>query len=250
MTSADQSIPLFDVIEIEVNSRCNRSCHYCPVSILPVSGPSLMPDAIFARIIESLERVGFAGRVSYHRYSEPLLRKDLENLVGSVTKRLPAAEQVLYTNGDLLSDMRYARLCEAGISQFIVTRHDGTPIPSRPRQVILYPSDLVFTNRGGLLEQEEKALALPCLAPSEMLIVSIRGDILLCYEDSRSENLMGNVMLADLEEIWFSPRFVELRHLLSLGKRSRAGKLCSVCNNHAHTSPGRSRFMETRRGIF
>jgi len=54
MTVTGPSKPLFDVVEIEVNSRCNRSCHYCPVSVLPVSGQARMSRTVFTVLIDNL----------------------------------------------------------------------------------------------------------------------------------------------------------------------------------------------------
>jgi GTP 3',8-cyclase len=241
---------LFEVVEIEVNSRCNRSCVYCPVSFLRPNSQRTMAAEVFATLLDNLARLEFAGRISYHRYSEPLLRLDLEDLVALVSHRLPFAKQVLYTNGDLLSRTRYETLCRAGVNQFIVTRHDGTPIQQRPRQIVLYPTDLLLTNRGGSLGHLARALTEPCMAPTEMLIVALNGDVLLCYEDSRAENVMGNILTADLRAIWQSERFAKARYLLAAGRRAQAGSLCAHCDNRAHVVEGQSRFMETRRGTF
>lgn len=241
---------LFEVVEIEVNSRCNRSCAYCPVSFMRPNSQRTMSAEVFATLLDSLARLEFAGRISYHRYSEPLLRRDLEDLVALVFHRLPLAKQVLYTNGDLLSPKRYEALCKAGVHQFIVTRHDGTAIQQRPLQVVLYPTDLLLTNRGGSLGHLTSALTEPCMAPAEMLIVALNGDVLLCYEDARAENVMGNILAADVGEIWQSERFVKARYLLAAGRRSQAGSLCSNCDNRAHVVAGRSSFMETHRGTF
>src|SRR5262249_25939782 len=95
----------FHFVEVEVNSRCNRSCQYCPVSILPEPDvPKLMSDAVFERLLPELERIDYAGRPSYRLFGEPLLRRDLERLVKSATAAVPKAKQILYTNGDFLTD--------------------------------------------------------------------------------------------------------------------------------------------------
>src|SRR5687767_13566064 len=91
-------------VEIEVNSRCNRKCWYCPVSILPPpDGPKFMADDVFVRLHEELQAIDYSGRISYHLYSEPLLRRDLARLVALSKSMLAASWQVLFTNGDLLT---------------------------------------------------------------------------------------------------------------------------------------------------
>ena len=80
----------FRFVEVEVNSRCNRKCQYCPNFILPEPDvPKLMSDAVFERLLAELQRIDYAGRLSYHLFSEPLLRRDLERLVKSASAALP-----------------------------------------------------------------------------------------------------------------------------------------------------------------
>jgi 2-deoxy-scyllo-inosamine dehydrogenase (SAM-dependent) len=233
------ALPL--VAEIEINTRCNRRCHYCPVSkIPPPPGPQMMPQSLFEKIIVDLREFDFDGRLSYHLYNEPLLRKDLDRLVRYVAERLPKARQVLYTNGDLLTDERHAALMESGLGSIVVTRHDSDPFPERPHQLVLTPSDLDITNRGGIIYDIPAPLDLTCRAPEEILVISATGDILLCYEDALRENTIGNVRSQSILSIWTSERFVEIRRGLADGRREIA--ICRRCSNRAHIEPGSSWF--------
>jgi GTP 3',8-cyclase len=229
----------FSVVEMEVNARCNRRCSYCPVSILPVlKSDQFMNEALFDRIVSELERINFRGNLSYHLFNEPLLRRDLETLVATVAARLPDVFQILFTNGDLLLDKRYASLKNAGIDHFIVTRHGYELMPERPDQTVQFPTDLVLVNRGGLLGIPEETLPLPCYAPTDMLIITVDGDVLLCCDDAERNHVMGNISFQSLEEIWFSPRFVHLRGLLQEGNRREASEICRRCNNREYFGPG------------
>jgi cyclic pyranopterin phosphate synthase len=222
----------FTVVEMEVNSRCNRKCHYCPVSRFPPPEvPEFMSGEVFHKIIKALAGMNYSGRLSYHLYSEPLLRSDLEKLTKIVRDTVPRCYQVLFTNGILLTEKRYKSLINAGINHFIVTVHDCNEYPQRSSQSILYPSDLILNNRGGTLSDLEKPLSIPCFAPSEMLIITVTGDVILCCNDAQRKNIMGNVMEKSLEEIWFSPRFMEIRELLEKGNRGKATGICKICND-------------------
>jgi len=201
-----------------------------------------MSHSVFGRIIEQLSECSFSGRLSYHLYNEPLLRRDLEVLVAHADAALPDAYQVIYTNGDLLSEARYARLVEAGMDHIIVTRHDGGNFPERPRQTVLRPNDLQITNRGGYIFDISNPLRHSCYAPSEMLIVAYNGDVLACYEDARREHIMGSLVEQTLAEVWTGERFATLRRSLETGDRSGAAAICKRCSNCAHTVPGRTLF--------
>jgi 2-deoxy-scyllo-inosamine dehydrogenase (SAM-dependent) len=209
------------------------------VSVLPTpKSDRFMNEALFDRILAELKRIGFRGNLSYHLFNEPLLHRDLETLVTKVTASLPDVFQLLFTNGDHLSDKRYASLKKAGIDHFIVTRHGFEPMPERPDQTVQFPSDLVLVNRGGLLGASEETLTMPCYAPTDMLIITVDGDVLLCCDDAERGHVMGNISAQDLEDIWFSPHFVRLRGLLQEGNRRKASDICRQCNNREYFGPG------------
>lgn len=232
-------------VDIEVNSTCNRKCSYCPVSILPPPKvPIYMNNDLFDKVIAELFRINFAGIFSYHFYNEPLLRNDLEKLIVRVSDKLPKAFLVLYTNGDALSNARYKSLCDAGIDHFIVTRHAQTPIVTRPKQKVLYPDDLKISNRGGTLSKLEKPLTVPCYSPSERLIVSITGDILLCCNDPRRTQVMGNIGKQALEEIWLAEKFTRIRELLKSGNRTEAPPICKYCDDTEFFAPGEDHYKD------
>lgn len=232
-------------VEIEVNSRCNRSCWYCPVAVLPPPPtPKFMADDVFVRLHEELRTLNYAGRISYHFLSEPLLRKDLSRLISLSKSMLPASWQVLFTNGDFLTDEKYEELVRAGVDQIVITQHDGLEVKPRERQIVQFPEHLLLTNRGGTMAvlpaPSAETKTLPCFAPTEMLIVASNGDVLLCYEDSKREHVFGNIMKSSLQEIWAEPGFAEFRRLLREGRRKEAGGICERCSNAAHKEPGRS----------
>lgn len=236
--------PGLEVAEIEIGSRCNRRCHYCPVSLNPRPPvPARMSDEVFQRTIQQLAEVSFAGRLSYHLYNEPLLRRDLPRLVGIAAAWLPEAVQVLNTNGDLLTDDKYRELRAAGVDYFYVTRHSGGDYPARPFQIVQAGEDLILTNRGGTVTDVPLAPAnavwTPCLAPSEMLIVTVTGDVIVCYEDAERTHVMGNLMDQSLAEIWNSVKFRGYRDRLAAGDRT-VDAMCRQCSNTAHSRPGLS----------
>ncbi len=231
--------------EIEVNSRCNRKCDYCPVSVLPSPKvPLYMNDIVFNKIIEELVRIKFSGVFSYHFYNEPLLRNDLEELVIRVSSKLPDTFQVIYTNGDFLSNRRYESLCKSGIDHFIVTRHSQKPINERSRQTVQFPGDLVIVNRGGMISRLKKPLSVPCYSPSERLIVTVTGDVLLCCNDAGRTQVMGNVGQQPLEEIWFAKKFMRIRELLKKGNRDEAAPICKVCDDTEYFAPGEDHYKK------
>lgn len=229
----------FDVIELEINTRCNRACTYCPNSTSDFMGGELrMSAGLYERILSMLGNIGFSGRLSFHRFNEPLLRKDLAKLIAQARRIVPNAFIVIYTNGDLLDNRRYRELLQAGVDRFLVTRHDYDDFPARPFQFVQHPSNFALSGRGGTVSRATATLMLPCFAPSEMMIVRVNGDVTLCHEDARNEVVLGNLERDSIEQVWFSERVHWLRSLLERGQRAAAGGPCTFCDCRLHPLPG------------
>lgn len=190
----------------------------------------------------------FCGRLSYHFYNEPLLRKDIGEFIHYTKQNLPGAFQVLYTNGDLLTDSKYDELIKNGIDLIYITSHSLKEFPARANQKVHFPHELKLTNRGGILEHipvtDPEVLDRPCYAPSEMLIITTNGDIVLCYEDAKRQYSMGNVTATSIADIWLSENFFTIRNNL----KGQGGRylldICKKCSNVAHTEEGFSHVAE------
>jgi GTP 3',8-cyclase len=199
-----------------------------------------METGLFEKIVDELEELRFSGRLSFHFYNEPLLRKDLETLIVYARQKLQLAYFVLYTNGDLLTSARYETLLKAGIDHFLVTRHSWDHFPERSFQSVQHPSNFAISGRGGSIAQANHSLKLACFGPSEMLIVTVNGDVVLCHEDADRKNVMGNLSREKLKDLWHSKRFVDLRASLELGMRDSAADICNLCDNRLYPLPGAS----------
>ena len=236
--TCSESISWPDVVEIEIGVRCNRTCVYCPNGTIgPTSSSSFMELGLFRRIIAQLSEIPFSGRLSFHFYNEPLMRKDLEVLVDIARAALPFAYLVLYTNGDLLTDTRYQNLLEAGVDFFLVTRHGGEPMKPRLHQRVQFPHDLDLSGRAGAVVEVPSPLRRACHAPSEMLIVTVNGDVVLCHEDARREIVIGNLGRSTIRDIWFGEDMERFRHHLVRGRRQEAGPVCARCDNRLYPGP-------------
>ena len=73
-----------------------------------------------------------------------------------------------------------------------------------------------------------------------MLIVTITGDVVLCYEDAYRSHVMGNICEQSIAEIWSSDDYSRIRGELEIGNRKGACEMCTHCTNRAHTALGKS----------
>ena len=230
----------FHRVEVETDSRCNRACSFCPVSVAPRPAER-MSEALFIDIVDQLAAMGFRGRFSPHFYGEPLADPRLPSLMAEVRVRLPAARVVIYTNGDLLSPERAHALLDAGVSLFIVTFEHGPSaawrkteptLGWRQRRRFLVRSfeegvEQPF-NRGGLMafpgrEYHQQA----CFAPASTVVIDAWGKVRLCANDYQGEVEWGDLRRERLAEVWAKPAFEAERRALLEGRFTRP--ICLAC---------------------
>ncbi len=107
-------------LRVSVTDRCNLRCHYC----MPELDYIWLPRKDLLTFEETSRLVALFTRVGVERVrltgGEPLLRKDLPNLVGILTRNESLREVALTTNGVLLADQAPA-LKRAGLSRVTVS---------------------------------------------------------------------------------------------------------------------------------
>ena len=114
-------------IEIETISKCNRSCGYCPVSVLEStkfgkSKTKFMSETMFFGLIDELAELGLNHKdfsLGTAVLSEPLLDKRIFILWGYARSKLDKAKFHLATNGDLLDQSRLRRYLKTHLIQFV-----------------------------------------------------------------------------------------------------------------------------------
>lgn len=233
-------------VEIEINSDCNMACPYCPNSKAERVEKGRMEKSLFIEILNQLKSIEYNGRISYHFYNEPTLSPDLEEFVSLTKEYLPNARIDLFSNATLLDKNKIESLVEKGVDKFSLTKHfraDTKAFESALEEVspenkglIRYQTykDITLTNRGGSLniknQNMKMPLTLPCFIPRCALVVTVKGNVVPCYEDYFQKHVMGNVKDTHLADIWNSDSYVNYRNKLGLGQRSEFD-VCKDCNN-------------------
>ncbi len=125
------SVPILDQLQrplrdlrISVTDRCNFRCRYCMPREIFGTGYDFLPKAQILTFeeLERVVRVFTALGVEKVRLTggEPLLRRDLDHLVGLFAKIPGAHDLTLTTNGSLLSEFAQ-RLRDAGLHRITVS---------------------------------------------------------------------------------------------------------------------------------
>ncbi len=205
----DISTKYFVGVEIEINHHCNLACHYCPNVNSKRNEEGEMSMELFSKIIQQLADIKYEGRICYHFYNEPLLHPKLEDFVSFSKKILPKSRSEIFTNGMFLTLDKYKELIKAGVDKFVVTKHQGLKkiafddtfinLSEEEKKNIKFMdySELIYTNRGGLVDYgrplEKGPLNRLCLIPTVSAVITVKGNVLTCYEDYNQKNIMGNI---------------------------------------------------------
>jgi len=98
-------------VSFEITYNCNARCEHCDLGDY-IKEPRMKPEA-FADWIDKLK-----PGVAQISGGEPLLRKDLPNIVSAMRQKDGIAVFVLTTNVSLMNEEKYHQLREAGVDQF------------------------------------------------------------------------------------------------------------------------------------
>jgi hypothetical protein len=119
-----ESVPLFTRIQIQTVSWCNRSCAFCPSGKFPVE-KAFMPVDVYQRVIDQLQAINYAGRLSPYLMNESLLDKRLPDLLAYARAHCPEAWLAINTNGDAVSEHLLERLYDAGLNSLDINAYDS-----------------------------------------------------------------------------------------------------------------------------
>jgi 2-deoxy-scyllo-inosamine dehydrogenase (SAM-dependent)/8-amino-3,8-dideoxy-alpha-D-manno-octulosonate transaminase len=257
-----EAIPLFERLEIETQSNCNRACWFCSRTYdrsgvyLDAEGEATirrMPGEKVVELLDQAQALGFRGEVSFHFFSEPLL--DKRNIGFARAARARGLHPFTHTNGDVL--LRSEKLCRQvteAYERVVVGLYDYRtdaeleeakerwraklpgvrlsfsaigPSGSRGAFSVGIPRALVPTNR----RMSTPDLVYPngpCSRPLVRLIVRHDGAVANCCEDLHADFDLGNVYERSLGELWFSECHVKVVRDLLAGRRERY-ELCRQC---------------------
>lgn len=124
--SQGQQVTLFNSIGIEVASKCNRHCYFCPNDYF--DRPDLfMPMGTIEKMLDELAALKYSGRVEWYIYNEPTRDKRLPEIISLCRQKLPRACQMINTNGDYFSKPDHILdLFRRGLNQMQINIYSST----------------------------------------------------------------------------------------------------------------------------
>ena len=252
---ASVKLPLPTEIEISESGTCNRSCSFCPRSAKDfVDKKEFITNELHEKLCKELQELNYKGTIRYSGFVEPMLDKNIYNLINMVRRFLPDSNVEMVTNGDPLNLKRLEKLFQSGLNRILISAYDGKEDADRLEslcksanlssdQYIVrhrYYSEekdfgITLSNRSGLMENAEfkiKSLAEPlknpCYIPSYTFFLDYQGDVLMCPHDWGKKIILGNLNKTNLTDIWFSKKSMQIRKMLN--KSNRNFTPCNVCD--------------------
>lgn len=249
------TLPLPTEIEISESGTCNRSCSFCPRSASDFEDKKeFITNLLHEKLCLELKELNYKGTIRYSGFVEPLLDKNIYNLINMVRTHLPDSNVEMVTNGDPLNLKRLKKLFENGLNKILISAYDGKEDAQKLEDLCLsanlnqeqymvrhryYSEDedfgITLSNRSGLMENAEfkieklkEPLKKPCYIPSYTFFLDYQGDVLMCPHDWGKKVILGNLNKENFLDIWFNKKSMQVRKMLNSSNRNF--KPCNVCD--------------------
>ena len=121
-----ENVPLPAEVEISESGTCNRTCSFCPRSAPGFEDKKeFIKTELFEKLCKQLCEVDYRGTIRFSGFVEPLLDKNIYNIVAMARKYLENANIEMVTNGDVLNIKRLKKLIDSGLNTLLISVYDG-----------------------------------------------------------------------------------------------------------------------------
>ena len=250
-----QELPLPTEIEISESGTCNRTCSFCPRSAANfIDKKEFITNTLHKKLCLELKELNYRGTIRYSGFVEPMLDKNIFNLINMARNYLPESNIEIVTNGDPLNLKRLKKLFESGLNKILISAYDGKEESEKFEELCIqanlnkkqyivrhryYSEDkdfgITLSNRSGTMTNAEfkidalkEPLKKPCYIPSYTFFLDYQGDVLMCPHDWGKKAILGDLNKEKFKDIWFSKKFMGIRSMLN--KSNRNFKPCNVCD--------------------
>jgi radical SAM protein with 4Fe4S-binding SPASM domain len=248
-------IPLPAEVEISESGTCNRTCSFCPRSAPGFEDKKeFLKTELFEKLCKELSGVLYSGTIRFSGFVEPLLDKNIFNLISIARKYLKNSNIEMVTNGDVLNVSRLKKLIESGLNTLLISVYDGKAAAAtfqemceeanlKEHQYVIrhryLPSEqdfgITMSNRAGMMKNAgykidplQKSLTDPCYYPHYTFFMDYNGDVLMCPHDWGKKKILGNLNNEDFMSIWTASVAIIARKNLNKGNRNFSP--CNVCD--------------------
>ena len=251
----NKNIPLPSVVEISESGTCNRKCSFCPRSAPDFEDKKeFISEKLIIKLSKELSAYDYSGLFLFSGFVEPMLDKNIYNLLSIVKSFLPKVRLEMVTNGDALNQERVKKLFRSGLSTLLVSIYDGKKEADDMTKLLLdsslnenqfkvrhrYLSEkesfgITLSNRAGMMDNAEykikslkDPLIKPCYYPHYTFFMDYTGEVLICSHDWGKKLVVGNLNQEKFIDLWTNKHFMKARENLS--KANRNFSPCNKCD--------------------
>ena len=250
-----KNIPLPSVVEISESGTCNRKCSFCPRSapdFLDIK--EFISEDLINKLSKELSLYDYSGIFLFSGFVEPMIDKNIYNLISVVRSNLPKAKIEMVTNGDALNKQRVENLFRSGLSTLLVSIYDGKKEADEMEKLLQnsglneeqfkvrhrYLSEnesfgITLSNRSGMMDNAEyvipslkEPMKKPCYYPHYTFFMDYTGEVLICSHDWGKKLVVGNLHNESFIDIWCNQKFNLARK--NLFKANRNFAPCNKCD--------------------
>ena len=231
----EKRIPLFQNLEIETNSMCNRTCVTCLRNSTPDKNSvsswfeeNYLPLDIFESVLDQAWSLGHRGTVCLSHYNEPLMDPRIATLV-ALAKGKGFNHVFFGSNADFLTE-EIAHNLDGVIDYIGFSFYMKDPKRSERKKwvqslfkkskITMGDGDHMITHyspNADVVQISKKYKENNCLRPQKRLIINHKGDMLMCCDDLTGHFDLGNVSNNTLEELWYSKKHQD--YVIALTKK-------------------------------
>jgi len=178
-----------------------------------------IPLNLYEKIIRELAEVEYSGMSLYSAFGEPLLYKNIEDVLKTSKQYCPNVRNKTVTDGDFVTPAKLQPLFEAGLDTLLISLYDGSEqmgifqaiiddVGLRDTQVILRkiclpPEEhdkITLSNRAGMVNMPEveigtltEPLRHSCFYPFYQVFMNYDGAVLFYPHDWIKKIIVGNL---------------------------------------------------------
>ena len=238
---------LFNYLDFETVSTCNRTCPTCIRNSHPDREavkswfePHLLPVEIIQEALNQCIRLNFKGEVCLSHYNEPLMDKRLPEIAQLVKSY--GYYVFLNTNGDYITEELAGKL-DGILDMMIISLYMDEPIKSQRAEWIknlFHKTELRikiqsehmathFSPKFNVQKMAEKRIDDPCSQPTIRVIINHRQQYLLCCDDVIGNFYLGTFPEIGIETFWFGETHSKIMEDLMKNGGRRKYSYCSTC---------------------
>ena len=233
----NKKIELFNALEIETQSRCNRRCEGCLRNSYPDKkaveswfNVNYLPTEDIERIMKQSLEIGFSGRVCLSHYDESLMDPRIADL-GRMAKSLGFSHVYIGSNSDFLT-AEMARDLDGAFDEIVFALYvpeshyekrakwiqslfkKTQPRIRRGSHIITHYSPLAYNAYDAIIKTYQNNT---CIWPAtNSMIINHRGDMMMCCDDMPGHFDLGNIKDHTIEELWYGEKHQD--YVMALSK--------------------------------